>query len=162
MSAGQHKLVDASAATARPEQVKGRITNLQRFSIHDGPGIRTTVFFKGCPLSCLWCHNPENISPAPEIVTLETRCIGCGACAEICPTCAIKMEDQGNKRILHTWHTTVELHTCPQCGRFFVPEPMSFLKEMFPEIEDLWALCPECRQQRAARQWIEQRATSPV
>jgi len=89
-------------------------------------------------------------------------CIGCGACAEICPTGAIKMEDQGNKRILHTWHTTVELHTCPQCGRFFVPEPMSFLKEMFPEIEDLWALCPECRQQRAARQWIEQRATSPV
>ena len=89
-------------------------------------------------------------------------CIGCGACAEICPTGAIKIEDRGNKRILHTWNTTVELHTCPQCGRFFAPEPMAFLKAMFPEVEELWARCPECRQQRAARQWIEQRATSPA
>jgi NADH dehydrogenase/NADH:ubiquinone oxidoreductase subunit G len=88
-------------------------------------------------------------------------CIGCGACAEICPTDAIKVEDRGNKRILHTWNTTVELHTCPQCGRFFAPEPMAFLREMFPEVGDLWSLCPECRQQRTARQWIEQRATSP-
>ena len=87
----------------------------------------------------------------------SAACIGCGACAEICPTNAIKIEDQGNKRILHTWHTTIELHTCPQCGKFFAPEPMAFLSEMFPEVEKLWPLCPECRQQRAARQWMEQK-----
>jgi bidirectional [NiFe] hydrogenase diaphorase subunit len=82
-------------------------------------------------------------------------CIGCGACAEICPTGAIEIEDRGNQRILHTWNTTVELHACPQCGRFFAPEPLAFLGEMFPEVEDLWALCPDCRQQQTARQWIE-------
>ncbi|MBC7249747.1 MAG: (2Fe-2S)-binding protein [Anaerolineae bacterium] len=86
-------------------------------------------------------------------------CIGCGACAEICPTNAIKIEDRGNERILHTWHTTVELHSCPECGRYFAPEPTGFLKDMFPEIENLWALCPECRRQRTARQWIEQEHT---
>jgi len=86
----------------------------------------------------------------------STSCIGCGACAEICPTDAIRMEDRGNKRILHTWNTTVELHACPECGRFFAPEPMAFLGEMFPEVEKLWTLCPKCRQERAARQWVEQ------
>lgn len=58
---------------------------IQRFSIHDGPGIRTTVFLKGCPLSCSWCHNPEGRSGRPEIHLLEERCIRCGACVEVCP-----------------------------------------------------------------------------
>ncbi len=82
-------------------------------------------------------------------------CIGCGACAAICPTGAIKIEDRGNKRILHTWNTTVELHACPECGHFHTPKPMSFLKEMFPEIKGLWGLCPQCRQQKTARQWLK-------
>jgi bidirectional [NiFe] hydrogenase diaphorase subunit len=83
-------------------------------------------------------------------------CIGCGACAEICPTGAIKMEDRGDgKRILHTWNTTVELHACPVCGRHFAPQPTEFLTEMFPEVEDVWGLCPECLRRRTARQWIE-------
>lgn len=86
-------------------------------------------------------------------------CIGCGACAEICPTNAIKIEDRGNKRILHTWNTTVELHACPECGRFFAPKPMSFLKEMFPEINDQWDLCPACRQQRTTSQWLNTGST---
>ena len=58
----------------------GRVFNVQRFSVHDGPGIRTTVFLKGCPLACAWCHNPEGMSLAPEIVRNESRCIACGAC----------------------------------------------------------------------------------
>ena len=65
--------------------VLGRIFNVQRFSLHDGPGIRTTVFLKGCPLRCEWCHNPEGISPEPEVVIVANRCIACGACVTACP-----------------------------------------------------------------------------
>ena len=62
----------------------GRISAVQRCSIHDGPGIRTTVFLKGCPLRCRWCHNPETQSGAPELLFYRTRCRGCGACRAYC------------------------------------------------------------------------------
>ena len=58
---------------------------LQKFSIHDGPGIRTTVFLKGCPLRCPWCHNPEGISPAPEVLVSDSRCLACRSCEAACP-----------------------------------------------------------------------------
>ena len=60
------------------------ITNIQRFSLHDGPGIRTTVFFKGCNLRCAWCHNPETISPRPQLQFYPQKCIGCEACFRAC------------------------------------------------------------------------------
>jgi pyruvate formate lyase activating enzyme len=63
----------------------GTIFDIRKFSLRDGPGIRTTVFLKGCPLSCVWCHNPESQSFRPEPLLWETRCAGCGACIEICP-----------------------------------------------------------------------------
>ena len=63
----------------------GLVFNIQRFSLQDGPGLRTTVFLKGCPLACVWCHNPESQSPGAELLTLETRCIQCGACSQGCP-----------------------------------------------------------------------------
>ena len=63
----------------------GVVFNIQRFSVHDGPGIRTTVFFKGCPLRCLWCHNPEGLAPDPEIVRSPARCLECGECVQVCP-----------------------------------------------------------------------------
>ena len=66
------------------------IINIQKYSIHDGPGIRTTVFFKGCPLNCLWCHNPESQNPSPEIMFFEERCTGCGSCVKVCTSKAIK------------------------------------------------------------------------
>ncbi|MBK8597096.1 MAG: glycyl-radical enzyme activating protein [Holophagales bacterium] len=63
----------------------GTIFNVQRGSFHDGPGIRTTVFLKGCPLRCPWCHNPEGISPAPEVLVSDSRCLSCGSCEAACP-----------------------------------------------------------------------------
>ncbi|MCR4428464.1 MAG: glycyl-radical enzyme activating protein [Caldiserica bacterium] len=63
---------------------RGVVFNIQRYSIQDGPGIRTTIFLKGCPLKCLWCHNPEGINPNPEIIWLETRCLGCRRCVQSC------------------------------------------------------------------------------
>jgi len=68
---------------------RGLIFNIQRFSVHDGPGLRTTVFFKGCPLRCDWCHNPESQVASPEVMWSAGRCIQCGACREACPTGAM-------------------------------------------------------------------------
>ena len=62
-----------------------RVSDIQRFSMHDGPGLRTVVFLKGCPLRCAWCHNPEMQSGRPEMRFVARRCIGCGACAAVCP-----------------------------------------------------------------------------
>ncbi|MBC7222650.1 glycyl-radical enzyme activating protein, partial [Candidatus Bipolaricaulota bacterium] len=67
----------------------GIIFDIQRFSVHDGPGIRTTVFLKGCPLRCRWCHNPEGISPHPELMFFDYKCLGCCTCARVCPQKAI-------------------------------------------------------------------------
>ena len=66
---------------------------MKRFALHDGPGIRTTVFLKGCPLSCSWCHNPESQSSKPELMFWEERCIGCGACVSTCAVRAISIRD---------------------------------------------------------------------
>lgn len=63
----------------------GLVFNLQKYSVHDGPGIRTTVFLKGCPLCCAWCHNPESLSPRREIIVVSQRCTACGECRAACP-----------------------------------------------------------------------------
>ncbi len=86
----------------------GIIFDIKKFSIHDGPGIRTTIFLKGCPLQCAWCHNPEGISPNPEIHLWEQRCIACGECAEICPNSAVTFQDG-----LRLWDREI----CTRCGR---------------------------------------------
>ncbi len=71
----------------------GVVFDIQRFSIHDGPGIRTTVFLKGCSLACFWCHNPEGRRPRPELMYDADRCISCGECVEVCPNAAHAMHD---------------------------------------------------------------------
>jgi pyruvate formate lyase activating enzyme len=65
------------------------IFDIQRFSLHDGPGIRTTIFFKGCALACSWCQNPESHKPSPELIFYKDSCIGCFQCREVCPDDAI-------------------------------------------------------------------------
>ncbi|HSV93085.1 MAG TPA: 4Fe-4S binding protein, partial [Desulfobacterales bacterium] len=75
--------------------ITGRIFNIMRFSTHDGPGIRTTVFLKGCPLACWWCHNPENWGHVPGVVYIKDRCIGCGACIAACPNAALSLTPEG-------------------------------------------------------------------
>ena len=65
--------------------MQGTVFNIQRFSLHDGPGIRTTVFLKGCNLSCAWCHNPESFSCEPQLEVDTVKCTSCGACAAVCP-----------------------------------------------------------------------------
>jgi pyruvate formate lyase activating enzyme len=86
----------------------GRIFNIQRFCLHDGPGIRTTVFFKGCPLRCLWCGNPESISPTPLLSYLREKCIACGACVTACPKGALSTDTAG-KVVVHR-------KRCTPCG----------------------------------------------
>lgn len=64
----------------------GKIVDIKRLAVHDGPGIRTTVFLKGCPLHCRWCHNPESVTSTPEIGYFARKCLHCGHCAAVCPT----------------------------------------------------------------------------
>lgn len=73
--------------------MQGRLLNIERMCVHDGPGIRTTIYLKGCPLRCRWCHNPESISSEPEIGFSRRKCVGCGKCAEVCPTGAHVFRD---------------------------------------------------------------------
>ncbi|MFX1592469.1 MAG: glycyl-radical enzyme activating protein [Promethearchaeota archaeon] len=72
---------------------EGIVFNIQRYSIHDGPGIRTTVFLKGCPLSCKWCSNPESINPYPEIFFRREKCDQCGKCLDVCTLNAITLTE---------------------------------------------------------------------
>ncbi len=85
----------------------GLVFDIKRFAIHDGPGIRTTVFLKGCELSCPWCHNPESRDREPEISFITNRCIGCGYCVTICP--------EGCHAVGKDGHTYQRDH-CRRCG----------------------------------------------
>lgn len=88
---------------------RGIVSNIQGFNVHDGPGIRTVVFFKGCPLRCLWCSNPESIRPDPELGLIRAQCNQCGKCLEACPEHALFFDDDG---ILH-----VDRSRCTACGK---------------------------------------------
>ena len=86
----------------------GIISDIKRFAVHDGDGIRTTVFLKGCSLKCVWCHNPESIDFKPQIAYYENKCIGCGECVSVCPAGAHKMGDNGHG---------LEKDLCISCGK---------------------------------------------
>ncbi len=88
--------------------MKHLITDIQRFSLSDGPGIRTTVFFKGCNMRCAWCHNPETLSPHEDLLFYPAKCIGCGKCFSACPTGAQKVADGRH---------IIDRTLCVKCGK---------------------------------------------
>ncbi len=87
----------------------GWVFDIKRYSIHDGPGIRTTVFLKGCGLHCLWCHNPESIDPGPELMHWPARCTRCYACVRACPLAALSKDPSGA--------VVIDRARCDLCGR---------------------------------------------
>ena len=85
----------------------GEVFDIKRFAVQDGPGLRATAFLKGCPLGCVWCHNPEGKRPGLEIGTLPLQCIGCGACLKVCQSGAIRLEGSG---------IAIARERCTRCG----------------------------------------------
>jgi len=113
----------------------GTVFNIQRYSIHDGPGIRTTIFLKGCPLNCWWCQNPESQLTEQETVFREDRCIGCGACSTICPSHVIQIKNglpvtEKEKCIL----CGKCIEKCPALAREMIGEKLT-TEEVIKEIE---------------------------
>ena len=95
------------------------VTDIQRFCMHDGPGVRTTVFLKGCPLRCAWCHNPETQKGEREMLFYSAKCIGCGACAKVCPAAAHEISEAGHV----FWR-----ERCTLCGRCALVCPTEAMK----------------------------------
>jgi len=90
--------------------IKGFIFNIERFTLHDGPGIRTTVFLKGCPLKCAWCCNPESQFPFPQLAFFKEKCTACGACIPLCP-CGAILSTGVQKPV------QVDFSSCDGCGK---------------------------------------------
>jgi len=109
---------------------KAGLLNIQRFSIHDGPGIRTTVFLKGCPLSCIWCHNPESIDPRVQIVYEANKCVQCGLCVDVCPL-GLHYMHEGIHHLQHAGCIG-----CGTCIRYCMSEALS-LKGVFVSVESI-------------------------
>jgi pyruvate formate lyase activating enzyme len=119
--------------------MKATILHLQRLSTEDGPGIRTTVFFKGCPLRCGWCHNPESISTVVQVHWLENRCIGCRTCLGACPQGALHENGSGLR---------IDRNTCNGCGVCSEVCPANALEQLGKTVE-LDALVGELLKDRA-------------
>ena len=105
----QDTIINASAQERL--QVKAPVFNVQTYSIHDGPGIRVTVFVKGCPLRCKWCANPESNLTRPQLMTYSSKCTGCGRCIPTCPKEAIRLGEKDGKIVALTDRTR-----CVDCG----------------------------------------------
>ncbi len=114
------------------------IFDIQRFSIHDGPGIRTTLFFKGCSFACSWCHNPESIKGTPELAFYADRCTGCGDCLEVCKNGCISLE--GADRIDRSG-----CQFCRECAKACSFNALVVIGEYYP-VDKLAGHCLEDRE----------------
>lgn len=109
-------LQTGTAPRTRPErgrEARGLVFNIMRFSLHDGPGIRTTVFLKGCPLRCWWCHNPEGQGAQPEVNWFAERCIRCGDCVRACPHGALQLNGAIARDAARCRHCAACAEVCP-------------------------------------------------
>lgn len=116
MPASNTKLQSVSNLT--PDElraIEGRLFNIQPYSIHDGPGIRTTVFINGCPLRCRWCQNPESLTVSTKLFFMKEKCVGCGACAAVCPKKAVSIVDG---------KAVTDRVLCDACGLCVAPCPV--------------------------------------
>lgn len=96
--------------------MKAIIENIQHFSLHDGPGIRTTVFFKGCPLKCLWCSNPTTQNPRRELIYKKDNCLRCGKCIAACKQNALSMDTSQKLPMVR-----IDKNLCTEAQRSFTP-----------------------------------------
>ncbi len=115
--------------------LKALIFDIKRYAIHDGPGIRTSIFFKGCPLRCWWCHNPEGQEFYPEMMYYESRCIICGTCVEVCPQKAVSIVNEKvvtNRQLCDNCGICVE--HCPTGAREMAGKWYT-IQELLEEIE---------------------------
>lgn len=119
---------------------QGVIFNIQRFSVHDGAGLRDLILMKGCPLRCLWCSNPESQNPKPEVAFNQGRCIGCkecGWCLSACPLSAITVAEDGKIRIDRTL-----CNNCGECAAVCPAQAIKFMGE-YRSIDDVVKLIEE-------------------
>lgn len=114
---------------------RGMVFDIKRFATHDGNGIRTTVFLKGCPLRCAWCQNPEGLNPKPQVLYLENNCIHCGSCVAQATSAGVRMENGRiclNRKAEENWNAIVD--ACPTCALRFDAREYT-LEEVVEEIK---------------------------
>lgn len=129
-------MVEVCAAAEPSVEIaeRGLVFNVMRFSVHDGPGIRTTVFLKGCPLRCPWCHNPESQSSRAEVVYFAERCLRCGDCVRACPNHALSLNGEVHVDETRCRRCGTCAETCLARAREMAGEEMS-VDELLTKIE---------------------------
>ena len=130
----------ARADAQRGSALVATVLEIQRMSTEDGPGLRTSVFFKGCTLACTWCHNPESIRAQPQRQWIETKCIGCRTCVEACPNGALSGAPDGS--------IVIDRDACRDCGACTRECPTTAM-ELLGETWELEALLTELEKDRA-------------